>query len=257
MLPRRAGWGRAGGAGLVSLTLVAGVLGVLAGMLVASRRASDAPTPVEPLGAYRRPTEIANLYAQAQVLLAKERSEVEALRQKVSEYERVARERSSFEELMSAELERYRATLGLVPLEGPGVVIVLDDSALRGRPEGMDILPLLVHYTDLVMLVNELWTAGAEGIAIDDEPVGPRPSIRSAGRVIYCNGVPVNSPFTITAVGDPDTLRGALEMPGGILEQLRSLGQTVTLEVQEAVHINSLRLTPRLDYARPAPQGPR
>ncbi len=221
----------------------------MAGLLAASRQGTAAAP--QPLGAYRRPTELANLYGQAQAQLSEQQKEITDLRQRVTDYETAAGARSNTTQVMTEQLAQHRAELGLVALHGPGIVLTLDDSSLRGRPEGVELAPLLVNQTDLVMIINELWTAGAEAVAINDEAIGPRPSIKQSGPMIYCNNSPITSPFRIVALGDGEKLRTNLEFPGGILEQLRSLGQTVTLEVGRDLTVPALRLTPKLDFARP------
>lgn len=231
------------------------MLGVLAGLLAAGRRSTA--NAEQPLGAYRRTTELANLYGQAQAQLADQQKEIETLRKHVSDYETAAGTRSNLTQVMSDELAQHRAELGLVALHGPGIILTLDDSSLRSRPEGVELAPLLVNQTDLVMIINELWTAGAEAIAINGEPVGPRPSIRQSGPMLYCNNAPISSPFRIVALGDSEKLRTNLEFPGGILEQLRSLGQTVTIEMGKNLEVPALRLTPTLQFAQPAVSGSR
>ena len=56
---------------------------------------------------------------------------------------------------------------------------------------------------DLQSLVNALWAAGAEAIAIDDQRLTTQSAIRQAGSSILVNFEPVPRPYTITAIGDP------------------------------------------------------
>jgi uncharacterized protein YlxW (UPF0749 family) len=55
-------------------------------------------------------------------------------------------------------------------------------------------------------VVNALWAAGAEAVAINDERLAPTTTIRAAGEAILVDLRPVTSPYTIRAIGDPDTL---------------------------------------------------
>jgi uncharacterized protein YlxW (UPF0749 family) len=50
-------------------------------------------------------------------------------------------------------------------------------------------------------------------------------SIRCVGPTIIVNGIKSAAPFVITAIGDPDTLEGALNMPGGVLQSLQDFVQ--------------------------------
>ena len=59
---------------------------------------------------------------------------------------------------------------------------------------------------DLQSLVNALWAAGAEAVAVDGERLAPTTTIRAAGEAILVDLRPVQSPYTLAAVGDPGTL---------------------------------------------------
>ena len=56
------------------------------------------------------------------------------------------------------------------------------------------------------MLVNGLWYAGAEAVAINDKRVGALTSIRTAGDAITVNYRSISSPYTVVAIGDSDKL---------------------------------------------------
>jgi uncharacterized protein YlxW (UPF0749 family) len=60
---------------------------------------------------------------------------------------------------------------------------------------------------DIQLLVNDLWAAGAEGIAIGGVRVQPRSAIRQAGGSILVDNRPVFWPLTIEAVGDPSGMQ--------------------------------------------------
>ena len=60
------------------------------------------------------------------------------------------------------------------------------------------------------MLVDGLWEAGAEAIAINDQRINALGGIRNTSRAIHVNGRPVNPPYVISAIGDPQTLQARL-----------------------------------------------
>jgi uncharacterized protein YlxW (UPF0749 family) len=72
-------------------------------------------------------------------------------------------------------------------------------------------------------VVNELWNAGAEGIAVNNHRVVGGTSFRCVGSVILVDNVRIASPVIIRAIGDPATLKGALELPDGVLSDLRDI----------------------------------
>jgi uncharacterized protein YlxW (UPF0749 family) len=60
---------------------------------------------------------------------------------------------------------------------------------------------------DLQILVNGLWQAGAQAIAINGNRLGPLSAIRTAGQAINVNFRPLTPPYVVTVIGDPDTLQ--------------------------------------------------
>ncbi len=100
---------------------------------------------------------------------------------------------------------------GTVAVTGPGVVITVDDAAGNGNGTGGTILD-----TDLQALVNGLWQAGAEAVAINGHRLTSLTSIRFAGQAITVDYRSLTPPYVVEAVGDPDTLPARLlETTGG------------------------------------------
>ncbi|MCW2677640.1 MAG: uncharacterized protein JWR70_2680 [Modestobacter sp.] len=72
----------------------------------------------------------------------------------------------------------------------------------------------LVQDSDLQLVVNALWSAGAEAISINDQRLGPTTTIRQAGGAILVDFRPVSSPYQVKAVGNSDALaNGFLSSP--------------------------------------------
>ncbi len=63
------------------------------------------------------------------------------------------------------------------------------------------------------MLVDGLWEAGAEAIAINDQRINALGGIRNTSRAIHVNGRPVNAPYVVSAIGDPRTCRPDCSRP--------------------------------------------
>jgi uncharacterized protein YlxW (UPF0749 family) len=102
-----------------------------------------------------------------------------------------------------SRLRRLQVQTGFVPVTGPGVRIVVDDP-----PEG-DVTEL-VRDEHLAKLVDGLWNAGAEAIAINDQRLTVLTSIRNRGPAVRVNSQPVNPPYVVQAIGDVNTLQGNL-----------------------------------------------
>ncbi len=91
-------------------------------------------------------------------------------------------------------------TAGTIPVSGPGVRVVADDA------EGADSARNQVLDTDLQQLVNGLWEAGAEAIAVNGQRLTNLSTIRLAGGAITVNARSLRRPYVVTAIGNQDTL---------------------------------------------------
>jgi uncharacterized protein YlxW (UPF0749 family) len=133
---------------------------------------------------------------------------------------------------LNSQIKDLQTVAGLTPVSGPGIRITASDNPKAGefRASGtVDEGWGMVHDFDLQQVVNELRSAKADAIAIKGPGgrtfriTGYTP-IRCVGPVIYINWEPVASPFTLEAVGDAQTMKSALEMPGGIIDAMRNNG---------------------------------
>lgn len=88
--------------------------------------------------------------------------------------------------------------------------ILASDSGVAGAGVTVRIDPAASGFEvtdrDLQVLVNGLWYAGAEAVAVNGKRIGSLTSIRVAGGVIKVNYQPIGAPYTIVALGDADTL---------------------------------------------------
>lgn len=119
--------------------------------------------------------------------------------------------------------------LGLTKLEGQGVEVTLKDDP-NATPESMtvfeDISNHIVHYFDVLYVVNELKNAGAEAISVNGQRIVNTTSITCVGNVIKVNDEKVGSPFVIKAIGFPEMLASSLTKGGGYLQYIN--GYVVT-----------------------------
>ncbi|GGF34877.1 membrane protein [Marmoricola endophyticus] len=95
---------------------------------------------------------------------------------------------------------REGTLVGTVAARGPGVLVEVDDApnATSARNRVLD--------TDLQKLVNGLWAAGAEAIAVNGQRLTTLSSIRQAGDAINVNFVGLTAPYRVKVIGNPDTL---------------------------------------------------
>lgn len=136
---------------------------------------------------------------------------------------------------LNQQLQDARRVAGLTELSGDGVTIRLADNPQAAQAGAGAFLPGIVHDFDLQQVVHEMLSAKAEAIAIKGAGGAPiritsYTPIRCVGPTIYVNFKPVAAPFTVMGIGEPATLKSALETPGGIVENLKqqTLGVKIT-----------------------------
>ncbi|SDO04840.1 DUF881 domain-containing protein [Geodermatophilus sp. DSM 45219] len=102
---------------------------------------------------------------------------------------------------------------GLVALTGPGVEITLDDAPRRADgslPIGARPDDLVIHQSDVQGVVNAVWAAGADAVAIMDQRLIATSAVRCVGNVLLLQGRTYSPPFVVTAVGDAEAIRAQL-----------------------------------------------
>lgn len=105
------------------------------------------------------------------------------------------------------------AEAGLTPLRGPGLVVTLNDAQrdAQGRfPRDASPDDLVVHQQDIQAVINALWSAGAEGIQVQDQRVIATSAPRCVGNTLLLNGRTYSPPYVITAIGDAGAMQAAL-----------------------------------------------
>jgi uncharacterized protein YlxW (UPF0749 family) len=136
--------------------------------------------------------------------------EADALRAEVARDREAALADSAAGQQSARELKKLESTTGLGSVTGPGLVVTVGDGPppedpVTGEPTGeLDLAQVLDR--DLQEMVNALWRAGAEAVAIDGQRLTPTSTIRLAGEAILVDLRPVTSPYEIKAIGDPDRL---------------------------------------------------
>ena len=100
---------------------------------------------------------------------------------------------------VQARVAKLGALSGFEPVTGGGVRVTVDNAPDAGDNEQ-------IRDSDLALLVNGLWQAGAEAIAVNGQRLSPVTAIRNSGVAIEVNSVGIAPPYRIEAVGDPRTL---------------------------------------------------
>ena len=158
--------------------------------------------------------------------------------------------------LFNQQLKEAKMNAGLIEVAGPGLRITLDDSK-RSAVGGEDQMLFVIHEQYIREIFNALWNGGAEALAVNGQRVMTNTEVYCSGSYIQINGTRQMPPYVIDAIGDTNTLSGALNsyydwVKLGDLQKQNGL--TRKLEVLSKVVIPAGKL---LDYhfAVPVKEG--
>jgi uncharacterized protein YlxW (UPF0749 family) len=148
---------------------------------------------------------------------------------------------------LSAELNKLDIVNGSKPVRGPGLEITF-------QPH------MPVFYGDITRVINELWAAGAEAIAVGDHRITADAYIfyekENDAVHITVNNTRVPYPLIIYAIGNANNLEKGLTLPGGIIDNLAYSRTYPLLEQKEDMEIPAVGSAPYFyfmkEYTPPA-----
>jgi uncharacterized protein YlxW (UPF0749 family) len=111
------------------------------------------------------------------------------------------------------DVERLERSVAAVALTGPGLRVTVADPP---SPPGTGLSrEQTVLDRDLQVLLNALWSAGAEAIAIGEVRMHPLATVRQAGGAMLVDNRPVGQPYVFEVIGDPAQLQTRLVRTDG------------------------------------------
>lgn len=134
---------------------------------------------------------------------------------------------------------------GTLPAVGPGLTVQFEAGV---KP---------ISANRVLDAVQELRGAGAEAMQISG---GDRAVARIIASTYFLDGENgslmvegrrLTGPYTITVIGDPATMRTALNIPGGVVASVRGDGGNVTFGEREVAEVSALHVPIKLEHARP------
>lgn len=115
---------------------------------------------------------------------------------------------------LEEQIDLLRGPAGLLPVEGPGVTVTLDDAPSSARDlvdgESVTLDDLVIHQQDIQAVVNALWEGGAEAMTIQGQRIVSTTGIKCVGNVVILHGIQYAPPYEISAIGDTEALLGSL-----------------------------------------------
>ncbi|TRY17510.1 DUF881 domain-containing protein [Tessaracoccus rhinocerotis] len=147
------------------------------------------------------------------------------------------------EEEAQRRLDQLQIIAGTVPVEGPGIRIMVQDPENKVSPE------LLLD------ALEELRDAGAEVVEFNDSVrvvASTWLALDAQGRVV-ADDVVLEAPIMIEAIGDPATLEAGARFRGGLVSEIEGprVGGTVEIDQLEEIAISSVVVAEENEFALP------
>ncbi|WP_129838183.1 DUF881 domain-containing protein [Streptomyces sp. RFCAC02] len=136
---------------------------------------------------------------------------------------------------------RLGVLAGTEAARGPGITLRIAD-------------PLGTVEADMLLdAVQELRAAGAEAIQINEVRIVAETAFTDDNGGIRLDGRPVSAPYLVRAIGRPQDLEPALNIPGGVVQSLENDQASVSVERSETITVDALRSPEQPDYAQSSP----
>jgi uncharacterized protein YlxW (UPF0749 family) len=198
---------------------------------------------------------LSGLIEQRETAYARQQQQLADLQRQVQRLTDQAASRDGAVAAVQAQGNGGALSAGLVALSGPGVEITLDDAPTR--PDG--VLPpgatpdtLVIHQSDVQAVVNAVWAAGADGVAIMGQRLAATSAVRCVGNVLLLEGRTYSPPFVITGIAKGAQVRARLAASPevGLLQQaVDAYGLTFTVKDRGTVSLPAYSGSLDLQYA--------
>jgi len=235
-------------------TVLVPVVALVAGLLFATSSRTALGTDLR-AGAG---TQLSGLIDQREAAVARMQDELAGLQQQVQGLTDQAASRNS--EVAAAQTAGTLglASAGLTPLSGPGLSVTLDDappSARSDLPGSVPVDNLVIHQSDVQGVVNALWAAGADGVAIMGQRLIATSAVICVGNTLLLQGRTYSPPFVVTAVGNASAMRqqlGASYEVYLLKQAVDDYGLTYAVTDQRSVDLPAYDGPLEMQFAEPA-----
>jgi uncharacterized protein YlxW (UPF0749 family) len=200
-------------------------------------------------------TELSALIGQRQAVLVAQEEQLAGLRAQAQALTDEAASRNTDVAAAQAAGELGKLSAGLVALTGPGVEITLDDAPRRpdgSLPIGARPDDVVIHQSDVQAVVNAVWAAGADAVAIMDQRLIATSAVRCVGNVLLLQGRTYSPPFVVTAIGDADAVRSQLAASPQVAvfqQAVEDFGLGFAVRERPEVAVPAYEGTPDMEYA--------
>jgi uncharacterized protein YlxW (UPF0749 family) len=168
-------------------------------------------------------------------------------------------ERGETDSSVKAEQQRARGlqqAVGMTPLHGPGVTIRVNDSPRLKDGSNLTAAVIdnyLIHQQDIQAIVNALWSGGADAVTVMGVRIINTSAVRCIGSVLLLDGRAYTPEYVVSAIGDPERMRTALQQSQGVHtfeEAVRDYGLRYSVSNEADIIAPAYRGSIDLRYAK-------
>ncbi|WBC16023.1 DUF881 domain-containing protein [Micromonospora sp. WMMA1998] len=227
------------------LTSAGAMIAVLLALLGFTLVVQLKTTSTDPTLAATREEDLVRISSDLDARERRLRQDIEALEDSQRQLRSGEQGRQAALEEATRRADELGILAGTLPAVGPGLTV-----EFRGPEKA-------TSSTRILDAVQELRGAGAEAMQIQGADgtavrvIASTYFVDGPGGGLVVDGRRLSAPYTILVIGDPATMRTALNIPGGVVSTVREAGGNVTSEDREVVEVSQLHAPIKLDHARP------
>jgi uncharacterized protein YlxW (UPF0749 family) len=206
--------------------------------------------PVDPSARLPESERLAALIQREQKTTESLRQSVAELRRKVTELQVQTQGRQQGSAERTAGLQQASLQAGLRAMRGPGIKVTLDDSDKEDSPSG-NVNDLVIHSQDVQAVVNAVWRAGAEAVAINGQRLVSTSAVLCVGNTLLLNGTVHSPPYVISAVGTSRERFEADHLVKRLRDDAKSFGLRFSVSRENAIDLPAFTGATSPHFARP------
>ena len=225
--------------GKITLSISIGLVALILTMVIFTQFKTVEETDITAIETMRE-TELRDELSSWKTKYEDVQSKLEERAQRIEEYKQELNNNADAMQLLENEVKEAESYLGLTALKGEGIEVTLSDNEESS-----------IDYWDILSLVNELISAGAEAISINDERVVSTTEIVPVnGTIIFVNSKKISGPYIVRAIGEKKYLESALTIKGGYLDEKRiAYNKTVDYIIGDEIYVPAFTGKIAFEYA--------
>ncbi|WP_319461294.1 DUF881 domain-containing protein [Micromonospora sp. RTP1Z1] len=235
----------ADGSGKRRLTSAGAMIVVLLALLGFTLVVQLKTTSTDPTLAATREEDLVRISSDLDSRERRLRQDIEALEESQRQLRSGEQGRQAALEEATRRADELGILAGTLPAVGPGLSVQFVGSGKA------------ISSTRILDAVEELRGAGAEAMQISGSDgtavriIASTYFVDADGGGLVVDGRRLSGPYTILVIGDPATMRTALNIPGGVVASVNDAAGTVNVEERATVEVSQLHAPIKLEHARP------